>query len=395
MSILDEIERLSGRTLFDYQRLAILRAEAMTQAGQRTCLYYKTGAGKTLTSLGQMLAWGERRVLVIAPPATHSQWTSLGEKLGMDVGVMSHAKFRMPDTLLSRSQAVIADEMHLFGGHDGKGWKKLDRVALHLKAPMVTMSATPNYNDAERVYCVAHILDPHAHKGGYLEFLYRHCVTEQNPFGQMPLVTGFQRHPDAASFLASLPGVSYLPDDLVFTISDVPIPELQDPQLDAFGYNRRAHRIVASAMEERHLRTFQAMVNDQGLVHDHVYRVITKVLSRATTPVLVFCAHSTIAEALQSTLLADGVDSLVVTGDLTLTQKRKRLDLFMQGRANVLVGTATLATGTDGLDKVCDWLIIADDTEDDSLRRQLIGRIMPRGMDADVLKKKVYRLVQQ
>ena len=44
-----------------------------------------------------------------------------------------------------------------------------------------------------------------------------------------------------------------------------------------------------------------------------------------------------------------------------------------------LVGTQTLATGTDGLDKMCDLLVILDDTEDNAMRRQLIGRIMPRG----------------
>jgi hypothetical protein len=59
----------------------------------------------------------------------------------------------------------------------------------------------------------------------------------------------------------------------------------------------------------------------------------------------------------------------------------------------VLVGTASLATGTDGLDKMCDSLIILDDTEDDSLRRQLVGRIMPRGEAADASKKQVHRLL--
>jgi hypothetical protein len=60
---------------------------------------------------------------------------------------------------------------------------------------------------------------------------------------------------------------------------------------------------------------------------------------------------------------------------------------------DVLVGTATLATGTDGLDKVCDTLIILDDTDDDSLRRQLVGRIMPRGTSTDASMKKVFRIV--
>ena len=48
-------------------------------------------------------------------------------------------------------------------------------------------------------------------------------------------------------------------------------------------------------------------------------------------------------------------------------QKKKAayIDAFRDGVLDVLVGTASLATGTDGLDKVCDCLVILDDTDDD------------------------------
>jgi hypothetical protein len=52
-----------------------------------------------------------------------------------------------------------------------------------------------------------------------------------------------------------------------------------------------------------------------------------------------------------------------------------------------------LATGTDGLDRVCDTLVILDDTDDDALRRQLIGRIMPRGDYVSIADKQVFRFV--
>ena len=72
--------------------------------------------------------------------------------------------------------------------------------------------------------------------------------------------------------------------------------------------------------------------------------------------------------------------------------KEDTIDSFRAGATNVLIGTATLATGTDGLNRVCDNMIILDDTEDDSLRRQLIGRIMPRGGVGDALDKTIIRL---
>jgi superfamily II DNA or RNA helicase len=82
----------------------------------------------------------------------------------------------------------------------------------------------------------------------------------------------------------------------------------------------------------------------------------------------------------------------IVTGQTPKKTKELIIQEFRDGEYDVLVGTASLATGTDGLDKMCDWLVILDDTDDDALRRQLIGRIMPRGSDTDASKKQVYRL---
>lgn len=382
------LEALAGVQFFDYQAEALDAGLAQQGPQQRLCLYYKTGAGKSLTALGMMTLWGQEAVLVVAPPSTHSQWTDLGTKLQVQVEAVSHAKFRRPDFKMNRNKAVIADEMHLFGGHSGQGWKKLDKLAMHLQAPMVLASATPNYNDADRVYCIQHILDPHSCKGGYLQFLYQHCTTEQNPFGQMPKVTGFQRYRDAAEYLAALPKVEYLPDDLVYTIDDYLVAPMIPPELETYGLNAREGRIIASQMEERHARVNLSLIDDYGVLRDHVYLQVKKLIDDADGPVLVFATHATVAEA-----AAIALKSLLVTGGLTGKQKQEAIDVFRRGKADVLVGTASLATGTDGLDQVCNTLIILDDTDDDSLRRQLIGRIMPRGDSTNVRDKQVHRIV--
>lgn len=395
MTSISEIASRAGVKLFDYQTEAFLSVSAMTGRLQRICLYYKTGAGKSLTALGCLALWGFHEALVIAPPSTHPAWVKWGAALDIKVYPMSHAKFRMKDTRISRTIPVVADEMHLFGGHTGKGWMKLDKLGLHLQAPLILASATPNYNDVERVYCVQHILDPVGTKGGYLEFLYRNCETKQSAFSEIPEVIGLLHFANAAEFLASLPGVFYLKDDLVFSIDDHVVPALWSPPMDAYGYNVRDHKIIGSQIEERHTRAIQSLVGDDGLVYDHVYATLEQLMRGATTPVLVFCAHSTIAEAVYRKLLVEGVKSSIVTGDLTTTRKHDRIARFINREYDVLVGTASLATGTDGMDKVCDRLIILDDTDDDALRRQLVGRIMPRGVSASALSKKVYRLVQQ
>lgn len=355
----------------------------------RACVYFKTGSGKSLTAVVGLKTLGYTQALVICPPSTHTAWVEVGRLHGIELQVMSHAKFRMKTTQLSRTMPVVADEFHLLGGHKGQGWKKMDTLAKHLQAPLFIMSATPNYNDAERVYCVSHILDPHNTKGGYLQFLYQHCVTEQNPFALEPNVVGFKNHPDAASFLASLPGVFHLPDDAVFTIEEVPYPAPMPEAFTSLGYNARRHRIMASQMEQRFTTRLHSLVSEDGALRDEVLDLL---LPMVKEPVLVFSASSQIAGGLAISLQRAGVDHRLLTGATPKSTKEEVLDGFRSGAFPVLVGTATLATGTDGLDKVCDTLVILDDTDDDALRRQLIGRILPRGADDGTAVKRIVRL---
>jgi superfamily II DNA or RNA helicase len=393
---LDEIADLAGVQWFDYQVHALTAAGALRGSRQRVCLYYKTGAGKSLTALGMVKQWGHGAAVVIAPPSTHAAWTGWAQALGLEVETMSHAKFRMKATKLSRFLPVIADEFHLFGGHGGQGWKKLDTLALHLQAPLVLASATPNYNDAERVYCISHILDPHGTKGGYLEFLYRHCNTRQNPFGVEPLVDEripFRLFKDAAAFLSALPHVYYLPDDLVYQITDIDIPVMVPALLVDYGLNHRKGRLIASQIEERHAIVNHSLIGDDGHLRPHVYQVLEDLMAKATGPVLVFATHSTVAASLALLMHHKGKNFDFVNGSTSTKKKAAVIERFNRNEIDVLIGTASLATGTDGMDKICDTLIILDDTDDDALRRQLIGRIMPRGTSTNATAKSVYRLV--
>jgi superfamily II DNA or RNA helicase len=359
----------------------------------RALLFYKTGAGKSLTSMLGMKALGHTYVVVIAPPSTHPQWVALADSLGMSVLCMSHAKFRMKDTLLSRKTAIIADEFHLFGGQKGKGWKKFDQLARHLQAPVFMLSATPNYNDAERCYCLVHVLSPGMHTGGYLQFLYTHCETEMNPFGMEPRVTGFRNHPDAATFLASQPNVFYLADDLVYQIDDVLYDEGLPPELTELGYNRRQHKMIGSIMEARQTARLQGLVDTNGRLRLEVFEQIVVDVLAQNKRVLIYCNRAMVAQALAYSLDHYCMKYAMVTGSTPKLLKHTIIQEFLSGQHDILIGTATLATGTDGMDRVCDTLLILDDTDDDALRRQLIGRIMPRGDFVSTAAKQVIRLV--
>lgn len=396
--LLNDLAARAGVRWFDHQLEFLQDIEADVVPNQRALLHFKTGSGKSITSLAGVAAYDHKQAVVVAPPSTHDTWVAQAQKLDIELECMSHARFRMKDTKLSRNVPLIVDEFHMLGGHGAGGFSKLDRLAPGIKAPLILASATPNYNDAERVYCIQHVLAPETCRGGYIEFLYQECNTKQNPFGKVPLVMGkddgvqpFRRFPDAASYLESLPGVYYLPDDLVWSIEDIEVVATWPHEIETYGYNARRHRVIASGIEERHTRVDLALIGDDGLIRPDVYDVLEQLVGNASTPVLIFANHSTVAEALAATLRK--VEYGLVTGKTSQKMKQFVVEQFRKRKLDVLIGTASLATGTDGLDKVSDTLVILDDTDDDSLRRQLVGRIMPRGEGGDASTKSVYRIV--
>lgn len=388
----DEIAEALGIDLFDYQRGYWTELMGLPVPEQvRTCLYYRTGAGKSITALAGLRLLEYDEAMVVAPPSTHLQWSELGMRLGMTVSCISHAKFRMRSTRLDRYMPVIADEFHMFGGQQGQGWRKLDALARGLRAPMVLLSATPNYNDVERVYCVARILDPQGSAGGYLQFLYTHCHTRQNPFSQTPDVTSLRNYPDAATFLADLPKVFYVPDEAVYDIVDIPYQVDLPVEMERYGLDMREHRIFASQIERAHTVRKFGLIDGAGMIRNDVMLRILDLLG-GPGGVLVYANHATVANALSRSLTRRRTEHAIVTGATTKARKEEILGLMLSGQARILLGTASLATGTDGLDRVCDRLVILDDTDDDALRRQLLGRLLPRG-SATMGGKEFFRFV--
>lgn len=369
--------------LHAYQRVSVARAEAMgaTLKQPRLCLYYKTGAGKTRTALACVKVMGHDRAVIVAPPTTHQHWEDTARDMGFTgvLTILSHAKFRQRETKVARDVPVIVDEFHMLGGYKAQGFKKIEKIAGGLQAPVIICSATPNYNDVERCYCIQRITDRRATEGGYLSFIYRHCGTEVNPFGHVPRVTGFLKYPDAASFLADLPNVEYIEDDLVYDIEDVELALPVPQELLTYGVDRRRERVIGSIIERKHAVIGHMLVTDDHRLSPEAFAVLEGLVVDAPTPVLVFAVHTSVAHAVVESLTLAGYDAAAVDGKMSKVVKNDTIEEFKAGRLRVLVGTQTLATGTDGLDKVCDLLVIVDDTEDDAMRRQLIGRIMPRG----------------
>ena len=401
---IEAIEQTFGRPFLGHQREALEDALQQAHGGTplRLWLYHRTGAGKTDTSLACVALAGAERVLILAPPSTHPNWVTRAHQLGIEATVISHAKFRQKGFKITRGDAVIVDEFHMLGGHGAAGFTKFDKACEFIKAPVVICSATPNYNDAERVYCIMHTMAPQTVRGGYIQFLYQHCETEANPFAKEPIVKSMKNGETAENFLAKLPYVHYVEDEAIKQVQIEEVYLMQDyvpDEFNRFGYDAANIRIMASQMEERHRRReLQALYNTGAKLlpelQGRMQEIIESPLFRRSK-IMFFASHVKIAKAVRNYLTINAPDEVVfVSGDSTAIARSEALEAFkMDDNVHYLVGTTALATGTDGIDKVCDTLVIVDDVDDAALRRQLIGRILPRGLDTDLTNKRVLRFV--
>ena len=348
----------------------------------RQLLYYPTGQGKSKNALGLAYARGYEKLVVLAPPRTYDSWQKDANVLGLSITLHSHQKFRMPDTKYPRGTTFIVDEFHLLGGHGAAGFKKLNRMAATSDMPIIAASATPEYNDAERVFCLTAIMDRVPNRN-FLDWLYKNCETRPNPFATTPYVDGFLNYDNAGDFLSSQQWTTYVPDSAEWTVYPL---ELDLPDLTVFedyGFSERHFRIMASRMEKNHKRVDLQLLDDRGVLRKEVERKMLWNMQRHNRDRwMIFASHETIAVGTYAALRKLGLEVFLITGKLTNAMSLRQKAAFLQSKKGILIGTASLATGVDGIDKVCQSMVILDDVVgDNSLRRQLIGRILPRGED--------------
>ena len=276
----------------------------------------------------------------------------------------------------------------MLGGRGAAGFKRMLRMSKSMTAPLILMSATPPYNDVERVYCMEVLCDRSA-TVNYEAWLMQNCQTSPNRFGYYPNVDGLLYYDSPIDFLADRAWCAYVKDTAEWQQKEfvIPVPDIQ--LFERYGLNIREPRIMASRMEKDHQRVSQILLTDDGDLRDQVAGAIMLQATNVHDGVyhdkwLVFCVHTNIVDAfIRHRLFADR--SVAITGE-TKDYERVKRDFISDPSVQFLVGTTALATGVDGIDKVCQGLILLDDTNDDAKRRQLIGRILPRGGEDDRLR---------
>lgn len=345
---------------------------------RRIFLFFPTGEGKSKTALALVATEGYDKCVVVAPPKTHSQWLRDAGTLGIHLKIYSHEKFRMKGTPVPTNVPWIMDEYHKLGGHSGEGFKKWKALVYKITAPIVGASATPNYNDPDRAYCLEVAFDARPIYN-YGDWIFRHCRTEPNRFAYYPKVLGFLKFDNAIDYLSDKPWIAYIEDTATWKDYELILPSQKLTLFEEYGYSETHHRVVASDMEKRHKRVELNFINEKGKIRKEIIDTVIQYLDNCEghDKWLVVCAHKTVAEALYKTMKRD---VWIITGDTKDIEPEKQG--FIMAQRGWLIGTTALAEGVDGLDKTCQAILFLDDiVGDPSKRRQIIGRILPRGTD--------------
>lgn len=349
--------------------------KASTEPLRIQLLLFPTGEGKSKTSLAQIASRGHDEIYVVAPPKTHPAWQKDANILGVHVELMSHKAFRERKNF-SRKPFII-DEVHMLGARTGDGFKRLRRMVDKMPA-LILCSATPNYNKPERAYCLDVIGEKNP-IASYERWMNTHCTTEPNRFAYYPTVTGFKEYDSAIDFLVARPWVAYVEDTATWTAAELKLPSPDLANFEKLNFSKRHHRLMNSDMEKRHKRVDLELIDDDGFIRPEVMAAVEKELAKypERKKWLVFCMHKTVANA-----LFNSVESAeLIDGDTRTDNVDHIIQSFSRADGpDWLIGTTAMATGVDGIDKVCTSMLILDDIDGDhAKRRQLIGRILPRG----------------
>ena len=377
----------------EYQKTAIDGVGKLLSADKRiknSLLYFTMGKGKTITAT-QIAVNAQssdliEKVLIIAPPSTHQQWTELlGKYLKVPFKVVSSQWLGRNQRFLQNdfSKAlVIVDEVHQ-SANRGKVLTKVVTRLIKLCFGAVLMSGTPFRNKEERLYVVHNWLFEGVES--YESWLHRYCNTEPDRFAYYPKFISFKaggieeflEHIDDPQY----PRIFIEKESLVFKTIEINLPmENKAAELlktySIYGSNRiQISNSVRQKLAYLNYLKYCEYINrdDSGEIALYVPRqdVLDVIKKYADRNPIVYSFSSKVSK-----LYFENYKGVAHRVDGKTSQKKKENTINVyKKKGGIMFATDSISTGTDGLQEATNTIIILDDTMDDTNREQLIGRI--------------------
>lgn len=351
-------------------------------------LYYSPGTGKTLT--GVQIAKNHTDmgtfdfVLVIAPPSTQKSWeTYLGKYVSVPFKVVSHqwiAKNSATVANMSRKTFLILDELHL-SCNRGKPSTKAAEKFVYRASATILLSGTPFRNKEERLFTVQQWL--FGDIKNYEMWLHEYCNTEPDRFSYYPNFISFKAG-DIEEYLRSIDRYPYKKVYLEIrkmkyktTNEYLPIVNPLYKILDNYSvYGTERITVANSVMRKLRYLSYlkycdRIEAEDDSCVLYGARTDVRKILEKyAHRMPIVYSQSSKIAELYRN----EFPGSLYIDGKTTKKNKEAILAQYKAG-GKMIFATDSVSTGTDGLQETTDCIVVLYDTNDDTSRDQLIGRI--------------------
>jgi hypothetical protein len=353
-----------------------------------------TGAGKTLAGVLATREIDAQETLVVVPQITREQWAREFREAfpGTDVRIglppegedLEATKGSQPRVwvttydmlsadskaakaqlapLADRLDAAILDEVHMVkAGTDLASQRRqvllatLDRAGEGNPDLMVVgMSATPVVNNLDEAKSLLRVITGEDPKG----------------FGTAPTV----RNAASAHRHMTMNGIRWKPDYKTGFTRDT-------AWVDATGH---MGRIVAAlnGEEAKRGRVHPASI-ERALLPVKMPEIVARVKA-AQGPTIVYSEYvAGMVDPIVTELRSHGITAERLTGEETEAQKRDLIRRFTRGEIHTLVGSRPLATGTDGLQRVCRNLVVASMPWTAANDDQLIGRLVRTGQTEHV-----------
>ncbi len=391
-----------GKRAFKFQEKAI----ELTIRLSRLLVLDEGGLGKTVTGIGTLIRAGRFPAAVIVEPHLGSQWVERIEQYSnlrahlinsttpydlpsADVYVFRYSNIAGWVDVAGKGifRLVILDEIQSLRHGDRAAKGRAARAFISAAEVVLGLTATPIYNYGDEMYAVLDYVAPGA-LGSWSEFCREWCVLRGGAdkwIVKDPDALGtylreqnivIRRAYDDEEVKAELGDALPQPNRLV-----VDIPYDHEVEADSLELCRKlAIKVTTGSFVERGqaARELDAAARRiTGLAKARHVAAYVRMLMADGEPVLLAGWHRQVYEIWQQELAA--FNPVMYTGSESPSAKDKAKQAFISGRSRMMMISLRSGAGLDGLQAVCNTLVVGELDWSPQVIEQLIWRLRRLG----------------